>query len=289
MLKNCSLLFAVLPLLTMACATTPESSRTAVLGSSSFPGALVVAQNALAEERYEDARQWLVKALKQDPGDDRANLLLAEVHLATGSADKALGLFEKLEASSEVAAEAKQGKAIALMAEGHAADAYPILRGVVASNPELWRSWNALGLYYDSVTRWPEAAEAYERAKMQAGFEAGIPLNNWGMSLLAQSKYAQAEKKFADALEHDPDFALANSNLRLCMALQGKYEQALVGAQGDTLPAILNNIGYAAMVRGDREAAQSYLLRAMDESPRYHDTAAHNLQLVDSVNPSGQR
>jgi Flp pilus assembly protein TadD len=46
---------------------------------------------------------------------------------------------------------------------------------------------------------------------------------------------------------------------------------------------ILNNIGFIAVMRGDYDNAEAYLLRAMEADPRYNETAARNLTYLRQV------
>jgi Tfp pilus assembly protein PilF len=60
--------------------------------------------------------------------------------------------------------------------------------------------------------------------------------------------------------------------------MQGRYGEALAGLHGTQAPATLNNVGVAAMSRGDLKSAETYLVQALDASPSQYDMASKNLQ-----------
>jgi Flp pilus assembly protein TadD len=255
----------------------PETS-----GAMAAPGALEVAQNALAEERYRHARSWYQKVLQAEPHNERAKLGLAETWLGDGQRQNAMTLFEELVPSPAVGAEALQGKGIALLADGEGEAAGVALRAAVARDARLWRAWNALGLLFDGKQDWAAAADAYAKAAAAAPGSA-VPHNNWGVSLMTQKRYAEAAEQFARAIALAPDSEATKTNLRLALAFQGRYAEAMAGVQQEDVPTLLNNIGYVAMLRGEKDRAKAYFLRSMELSPNYNQRAARNLQTLEGV------
>jgi Flp pilus assembly protein TadD len=67
------------------------------------------------------------------------------------------------------------------------------------------------------------------------------------------------------------------ANLRLALAWDGRYAEAVAGAQPRELADVLNNVGYVALLKGDHKQAEAYLTRAMETSASHHDHAWHNL------------
>lgn len=249
-------------------------------GVSSAPGALDVAQHALAEERYGAARHWFQKVLQADPDNETARLGLAESYLGDGAGQNALALFQSLADSPAVGAEALQGKGVILLAGGEDAAARAALNAAVARDPTLWRAWNALGLAHDGKQEWEAAAAAYAKAAAAAP-TAAAPHNNWGMSLMSQKRYAEAAERFARALALAPDAEATRNNLRLALAFQGRYAEAMAGVEEKNAPALLNNIGYVAMLRGEKDRAKAYFLRSMELSPQFYEPAARNLEILE--------
>jgi Flp pilus assembly protein TadD len=251
-------------------------------GAIAAPGTLEVAQNALVEERYGYARNWFQKVLQADPHNERAKLGLAETYLGDGVRQSALSLFDELTESSAVGAEALQGKGIVLLADGETAAARAALRAAVDRDPLLWRAWNALGLSFDGEQNWEAAAQAYAKAT-EAAPTSAIPYNNWGVSLMTQKRYAEAAERFARAVALAPDFEASRTNLRLALAFQGRYAEAMAGVQQEDVPVLLNNIGYVAMLRGEKDRAKAYFLRSMELSPNFNEPAARNLEVLEGT------
>jgi Tfp pilus assembly protein PilF len=265
---------------TVGCASIGSQLDTP--GAIAAPGALEVAQNALAEERYGYARNWFQKVLQVDPRNERAKLGLAETYLGEGVRQSALSLFDELTQSSAVGAEALQGKGIVLLTDGETAAARAALHAAVDRDPSLWRAWNALGLLFDGEQNWEAAAAAYAKAA-EAAPTSAIPYNNWGVSLMTQKRYAEAAKRFARAVTLAPDFEASRTNLRLALAFQGRYAEAMAGVQQEDVPILLNNIGYVAMLRGEKDRAKAYFLRSMELSSNFNERAARNLEVLEGT------
>lgn len=281
------LLLPLLLLGTVGCASTGPVPRFEASSDYTAPeyttkGALEVADKALAEGRYRDAGMWFQRVLKNDTANTAAKIGLAEVYLGIGAYDQALGALDGLSNSGVHAADISQGRGIALLAVGERDQAYTALSHSVAQDPSKWRAWNALGLYHDEQKQWDKAENAYRKASMAAPHQAA-PHNNWGMSLTAQLRYEDAARHFARAVELEPTSETSENNLRLALAHQGNYAEAMVGVTTEQLPRALNNLGYVAMTNGETERARAYFLRAIDESPTFYEPAARNLSLLESM------
>jgi Flp pilus assembly protein TadD len=107
--------------------------------------------------------------------------------------------------------------------------------------------------------------------------------NNLGFSLLASGDPVFAEYSLRQALELDPEMEVAASNLRLALALQGRYEPALAGASAAEQAAIMNNVGYAALLRGDHAKARSLFLGAIELDPGFFKEAKRNLAYLETL------
>lgn len=252
---------------------------------AAVPGTLELAEQAVAEERYADARRLLDRVLVAEPGHARARLLAAELLLAQGSPGAAAAAFAALAESPDVGAPALQGRGIALMLTGDASLGYRVLRLAVARDPGLWRAWNALGYYHDQRVEWRQSAESYARA-LAANPESALIYNNRGYSMLMQRRLDEAHADLTRALRIDPDFTLGRDNLRLVFAWQGKYAQALSGLAHEDEAKALNNVGFIALLRGEYMNAEAFLLRAMEVDPSYNETASRNLAYLNDLRRS---
>lgn len=241
------------------------------------PTMLALPEAAYEAGRYNDALQLYRELLVRDPNNIRVKLGIADCELAANDPSDADALYKELEADPSIHAPVLQGRGIALLRLGQNAPAEKALKDAVVADPKLWRAWNALGALYDANQKWDEADQAYGKA-LALMPQSAIVNNNLGFSLLSQGKANQAIKSFQTALELDPMLQPAQMNLRIALALEGRYDEATAGAQGPSLPATLNNVGFAAMSRGDYTKAESYFTQSVNTSSSYEEAAAKNLE-----------
>lgn len=238
-----------------------------------------LAEKAIEDGRFEDAKRIIERIFLNDPDHPVAQLMWAEVLLAKGSPDDALQMFEKLESQQDLSAKAVQGKGLALIRQGAIDQAQIAFETAVSSDPQLWRSWNALGYIHDFRGQWAKSAAAYERA-IEASPGNAIVYNNRGYSRILQKQYAEAADDLHSALRIQPDMKSAQINLQLALALGGQYERALLGIRKEDRGEALNNIGYMALVRGDHETAQSYFVQSLETDASYNVVAHRNLDYL---------
>jgi Flp pilus assembly protein TadD len=250
------------------------------------PRATEWAEKALAQEKYGDARKLAERVLEAEPGNARAGLVLAELQLAAGQAEKAARDFEALAGDAEIGARALQGLGIALIRAGETQKAELALKQAVDREPGLWRAWNALGYLHDARNDSAGAERAYGQA-LAANERNAVLYNNRGFSRLMQRKADAAVDDFRRALQIDPQQELAKANLRLALAWQGHYAHAAAGASAAESGRALNNVGYVALMRGDLETAERYLSRAMAADAGYNSAAARNLAYLKSLREFG--
>jgi Flp pilus assembly protein TadD len=228
------------------------------------------------------ARDKFARLVAGDPSNLEARVGLGETLLAGGDAKDAIQIFKTIPADSAYGPRALQGEGLALMAAGRSDAGRELLLLAVKADPNAWRAWNGLGQYYDSRQQWNQAGEAYRRAEATGPGQA-VVLNNAGMSLLMQKRYSEAADDFRAALRLDPGLGAARSNLRLALAWQGQYAKAAADPSPAEAPDVLNNVGYIAMMRGDYDVAETYLLRATEVSATYNKRAWDNIHLLESL------
>ena len=251
-------------------------------GAIDVPAALGEVQIAVDERRYVEATQILARVLRANPEEAEALYLLGEVNLARGQFANALNLFKRVEGEPGLRARALQGIGISQLRLEAMDEAYRALEAATTADPSLVRAWNALGIYHDSQGNWSKAEEAYGRALELAPKDADVR-NNRGYSLLAQGRFSEAEREFEQAIALDPEAAVARTNLRLTMAWQGRYREAAFGLAAQERAAMLNNIGYIAMMRGDFAEAEAYLAQSMETSASFYEPASKNLELLEHM------
>jgi Flp pilus assembly protein TadD len=241
---------------------------------------------ALQTRRAAQAKQLYGSVLARAPDDPEAltglgeaEILLSEYGAALEHSHKAAELAAE---RTDLKARARHNAGIALLLTDRPEAAGKELEAAVVLDPTSWRAWNALGRARDARRAWEEARAAYEKALALAPDEGAV-LNNFGMSKLSAGDPAAAAALFVRALEANPDLAAAETNLRLALALDGRYEEALAGVDAEAMPDALNNAGYAALLRGDYAQARILFLRAIDASPGFYEPAWSNLRFLSSV------
>ena len=236
---------------------------------------------ALAEGRLKSAADLITRARYRYDGPE-LRLREAELLLASGLRTEADMAFRVLEAEPDLAARAKTGRAIGLMRTGETTLAYELLTTATGVDPKLARAWSALAVMADWKQDWKLAEANYGKALAAAPSDATI-YNNRGYSRLLQRRSAEAETDFVRALELQPGLASAETNLRLARGLQGHYSEAFAGSTREKLGRDLNTVGYAALLRGDYQLAESYFSRALELDPQYQGTAAANLAYLKQL------
>lgn len=237
---------------------------------------LRLAEMALEDGQPQEARQQYMRLVSIDPNNPWVRLGLAESFLATNEVSAARERFDELQSVEAVKARALQGKGLALMRLNRRDDALAVLTAATDADATLWRAWNGIGGLHDLGRRFDLATAAYERALALRPDSAAIR-NNMGYSLLLQGKPKEAVRLLTDALQHDARLEAAHANLRLALAMQGRYGDARAGLTKNRQAAALNNIGFVALSRGDLDDAEAFLVQAIEASPSYHDRAAANL------------
>jgi len=204
---------------------------------------------------------------------------VAELNLARGRYSDALATFKTVETKDAVGARALQGEGLTLSLLGRSDEALGMLQAAVREDPSQWRAWNGIATELDRRGDWTEAEAAYDHALVNSGRMA-VVLNNRGFSRLLQHRYDDATADFVAALDKKRDFAAARNNLRLAIAMKGDYERSVAAGGRDSEAALLNNAGFAAMLRGDYAQAESLFEKAIKAKGEYYARASENLQMA---------
>jgi len=260
-----------------------------VMDAATRDATAAAVETALAEDRLVDASSLLGQALAADGRDPRLLTLLGETRLARGDAPAALATFAQVPSGDLSSPRARQGEGLALSLLGRSDAAVQALRLAVTADPRLWRAWSGLGREYDRRHDWPAAEDAYAHALDASGRNA-LALNNRGYSRLLQGRLAEASVDLVAALEKKPDLAAARNNLRLVLALRGDYVRASSrGAGGDDPAVLLNNAGFAALLRGDYDTSVGLFDQASKARRTYYPKAGENRRLALSLKAQDQR
>lgn len=246
------------------------------------PVGLAVARGEalLGSRQFEAALAKFGSALSREPDNIQAMLGQAEAQLGLHQLVDALAGFESVMETEPLRARALQGRGITLILMGRDDLGQPLLLQAVEQDPGLWRAWNAIGRNHAIDGDAEKALASYDRALI-ANNRAAPVYNNRGMTLIMAMRYSEAESSFRNALVLDPALEAAKMNLRLALAWQGRYEEAVADLKRGDAPRILNNIGFVAMERGDYTTAKMFFTKAMELSPSYYPVAAKNLEYLE--------
>jgi Flp pilus assembly protein TadD len=233
---------------------------------------------SIAAGRFGAASAMIGRALPSDPSPE-LQLRLAELALASGDIPGAVVQFTDLGGQPAVSARAQQGLGLARLRQGNLPAATAAIDVALASDPGLSRAWNARGVIADQRRDWATADAAYTEA-ITRDPQSVQARTNRGYSRILRGQYAEAEADLVAALAQDPKSATTQTNLRFARAMQGRYREAFAGSTRETLAADLNTVGFAAMVRGDHDSAETYFSRAMALNTRFDHVAWANLEYM---------
>lgn len=273
------------------CAHSPEMQSplepTAAVSSTEMSATLAAADASRDEGHFAEALQIYQQLMVDAPAEPRAQFGVGECLLALGKPSEARQIFQGLKSNPDLHLAALQGEGLALLALGQNEPAGNALREATAANPALWRSWNALGNLADLRHQPEEAAKLYAKAS-EINPESAAIINNAGYSKLISGDAPHAIELLRTALALDPKSETIQNNLRLAIAANGNYDDAIRATSHEQLPVVLNNVGYVAMQRGDFTAAEGYFARAMEASSSYASVAAKNLEQLKIEHPTVQ-
>ena len=239
-------------------------------------------QRAIDEQRLMDAGNMLDRLLLGGAKDPRLTLMSGELDLARGRFEDVLTDLKPVDGLLATRGKALECEGIALSMLGRSDLALSTLLQAVTDDPSAWRAWNALAGEYDQRRDWVRAEAAYDHAVTDSNSNA-LVLNNRGYSRLLQGRFDEARQDFVDALQKKPDLAAARTNLRLALAMKGEYDRATAAGAQDDQAALLNNAGFAAMMRGDYANAEDLFNRAIAAKGVYYARASENLAIAKSL------
>lgn len=256
------------------CAALPDA------GLPQGQAALSAAERALDEGNLETAFATLNRLVQADPQNVPALQLLARLHSITGNAEQQRVVVGMILAIHPEDPQSLEYLGLLALAAGQLSAATEYLELSISGDPNRWLALNGLGIIADEQGHYA-AAQAY--------FLRGLALvpghpkltANLGWSLVLDGAPQAAEIQLRKALERAPDAVTTKSNLAFCIALQGRYDEALQlysELYGASVAA--NNVGYAALVRRDRERAKVYLQDAMQLKPSFYIKASNNMQIA---------
>ncbi len=292
-LFNNSWLVAIALICLQGCATTsPVEANDAALRDLSadnldllfateFPvaskeEALAKAKLAYREGEFDKAQLYLVRALKFDISDVDLLAQIGNLHIQQGNSQLAARAFQLALQQQPEHPASLEGMGLLYFSVGNDDKAKEHLELAVASAPNFWRSYNALGVIADRHQEF-ELARSYYDAALEIQPLADVVLINRGYSRFLDKDYEGAARDFYSVTERSNN-KKAWRNLALVYATQGWYEDALeTFLKVDDERDAYNATGAVAMQNGDVDEAYHYLSEAVRLSPTYFAKAEENL------------
>ena len=236
-----------------------------------------MATQAYARGDFNAARRHLGAHLTEHQEDVEALLMLGNIWLEQQRPERAKRSFDQVLTLQPENVDAKEGKALALLARGETEQADEYFAALLEERPERWRSWNGRGVIADMQGDYERARAAYRKALASGGDNEAVA-NNLGYSMIMSGDLRDAAHWLGRALEDYPGSLRLRNNLALALARNRRYQGAMSELRV-VMPEheALNNVGYIAMLNGDYEIAVDLLRKATEVSPRYYPRAEANL------------
>ena len=269
-----------LPLLVLALLGCSTLAPAAELTGASFTAAV---ERAIAGNRLLQAEAMLDRTDVTIDAQDRSRLI-ASLFLAQHRDQAASGRFEALLKQQPGDCRLQSGAGIAALRLNQPEIAEARLNAAVATCPNDADAWGALAVIEDKAGRWERSTAAYAKAIALKKDDPAL-LNNAGVSLLAQHRYADAARLFRQALLLDPSNQRAKNNLDIAQVSAGARPSFDAEDDSRRRAERLNNAGYAALLAGDDQAAAQYFAQAIKDNPFRFETAEANLH--DVAGPNG--
>jgi len=252
-----------------------------VLFATEFPiesaaDAVKRADHAMQEGNVEKALFFYVSALDYYPESVKLLANIGEIQYQRHDYAKAKQAFLQVISIEPTHSASLEGLGLVYMADGMNEQAIKELQAALASDDQLWRAHNALGVYADKSNNFAAALDHYDAA-LSINPDAAHVLNNRGYSRFLAGDFPAATEDLYEAANNQ-GFPSAWANLAMVYANQGWYDNAISTYQNIMSEAhAYNNTGKIALKNGDFPQATRYLNEAIRRSPTYFPDAQQNL------------
>lgn len=218
------------------------------------------------------------------PQADDAQLSLADSYRQNGNEDQAIAIYDALIAQNATPTEAKEGKALALLAKGDF-DAPPaLLEEVMAADPRRWKTLNALGVLFTTRNMHAEAQQYFQEALKFSPANPAV-LSNIGLSQALTRNYTAAFQNLilASGYASERERQRIDLNLALAYATSGRLSDArAIASRYYSGSQLYNNLGLYARLAKDDRLARDYLNMALTENKTFYEKPWVNLQAIGS-------
>lgn len=259
-----------------------------IKAGTAAPRPIASAQDGLAEaffdvagllhqERMNDIGMTLAQlSLYLKPDFAIAKLLVADLYESDRHLASAIATFESIDPSAPISWSARIRAAVLLAGSDHVDDAVKRLQQMADERPRRSDALVALGDVLRGASRFPEAAQAYDRALARI---PDLQPRDWsilyarGIALERSDRWPRAEADFLKALELQPDQPYVLNYLAYSWVEKGVHlkraqemlERALQLRPND--PQIVDSMGWALFHLGRYSGAVQHLEKAVELSP----------------------
>ncbi|HMB74227.1 MAG TPA: tetratricopeptide repeat protein [Gammaproteobacteria bacterium] len=242
------------------------------------------AAQAYAAGDLDTALYMFVEAAQLDPEDSHSLYAIGAIHENRGSFELAARAYQRAVQVDPGHALAQQQLGAAQLRARNLDAAQTSLTAALAANPSLWRAHDLLGVIADMQERHDEAIAHYSQAiVLQPGVASVV--NNRGYSKYLWGDLNAAAEDFLLALRIDPNYERAWRNIGLVRARQQRYPEARNAMEQVAARHVAaNDVGYIAMLNGDRASAKRLFEEAITLAPRFYPTAVENLAELARTN-----
>jgi len=270
---------SLVALLACGCAGAARKDSMSVPRWDAFRAAVAAGDAAMDASQYLPAAQAYVTAHRLDPANHVVSAKIGEALLAVGKLESAFANFETALVLKPDFAPALQGAGVVLTRQQRWAEALPLLKRAVATDPALWRSHSALGISADALHEHELAAAHHARAIELRPDRLELH-NNLGYSLYLAGRLEDAAARLWNALELDMENERAWRNLAMVRVKQDDIAGALRALREvESYHAALNDLGVMAEAAGRYDEARRFFARAVTEVPDY-ERARNNLEAL---------
>lgn len=149
-----------------------------------------------------------------------------------------------------------QNAAKVMAAQGREADAYSMLRRLIAEHPDYIPAYADMAEYHLRHNR-PSEAERVLLEGLERAPEDAVLINNLGMVAMMRGDYARALEHFNRAADLAPGEVRHRSNMATALGLMGRYDESYAVYEQVVPPAYAHyNVSVLADRRGDADRAK---------------------------------
>ncbi|MGB2203137.1 MAG: tetratricopeptide repeat protein [Pseudooceanicola atlanticus] len=227
-----------------------------------------------------EAVVYFQRTLKDNPDRIDVRRGLAQSLIRAKRPTEAVIAWSKVVDHPDSNGEDKVDYADALIRDGQWDKADKVLDTIPPTH-ETYKRYRLEAMVADSNQEWKKADSFYETAVGLTTRPGGV-FNNWGYSKLTRGDFAEAEKLFAQAIQHDSDLFTAKNNLILARGAQRNYTLPVIPMQQTERAQLLHTLGLTAVKQGDVEMGKTLLREAIETHPQHFEDAVRSLRALEA-------